>query len=103
MGRLLESLSEQSDKMVARETCFTRNLMQIKRQIITVVHKFAGAAQSSINIRRKIPATNASNRISRHGISLIARSNRSGLYKSTASYVITSWSVQSVNGRVQAI
>jgi hypothetical protein len=44
MGRLLESLSEQSDKMVARETCFTRNLIQLKRQIITVVHKFAGAA-----------------------------------------------------------
>jgi len=103
MGRLLESLSEQSDKMVARETCFARNLIHIKRQIIAVVHKFAGAAQSAINIRRKIPATNFNTGIFRHGFYLIARSNRSCLYKSTAPYVIPSSSVQSVNGRVKAI
>jgi hypothetical protein len=67
MRRLPKSLSEQTYEVVARETCPARNLFEVERQVVTIVHKSTSAAKPAENIRREISRTLCT-RISRHDL-----------------------------------
>jgi hypothetical protein len=49
MGRLIESLSEQSEEMVAGETGFAGNLIEAERMAVVVVYKRPRAAEPLVD------------------------------------------------------
>ena len=50
MGRLIECLTEQSQKVVTREAGFAGDLVEVERQVVTKIDKLPGTIESLNNI-----------------------------------------------------
>ncbi|HKE56620.1 MAG TPA: hypothetical protein VKB46_07960 [Pyrinomonadaceae bacterium] len=48
--RFIEGLAEQTQKVVARETCFFRDLIEIERVVVTVVNELSSPTESTERI-----------------------------------------------------
>jgi hypothetical protein len=46
----IESLSEEPEEMISRQTGFAGDLIEIEREVVAVIHQFAGSSEPSIGI-----------------------------------------------------